>query len=47
MNKRASEVNLKEEEVSFGPGDHLPQCLGNTWGYVRHYNRRTGTMEVL
>lgn len=46
MNKRASEVTLKEEEVIFGPSDQLPQCLGNTWGYVRHCNRRTGTIGL-
>lgn len=45
-NNWASQVTLKEEEVNFGPSGHLPQCLGNTWGYVRHYNRSTGTMEV-
>lgn len=44
--KRASEVTLKEEEVNFGPSDRLPQCLGNTWGYVRHCNRRTGTTDL-
>lgn len=45
-NKGSSEVSLKEEEVVFGPSDHLPRCLGNTWGYVRHCSRRTGTLDL-
>lgn len=44
--ERASGVALKEEEVILGPGDHLPQCLGHTWGYVRHCNRGTGTRDL-
>lgn len=33
-------------KVIFGPSDDLPQCLGHTWGYVRHCNRGTGTMDL-
>lgn len=39
---RLLEAALKEEEVNFGPS-----FLGQTWGYVRHCNRGTGTVDLL